>query len=575
MTKTQNRFLWILCVCSLVFASACEDFLEKPESSDVTKEEIFSDQINAEKFLWETYNTCVPRGFPYQWDRYNGMYASMLAAACDEADVTASWTGSNNHNVGNVTPGYTGEDDFGVHYKGIRNASIFLENIDMVTDMSTAEINQEKAEAMVLRAIRYHELMKRYGGIPLVTTALSVNDEIKIPRNTYEECVDFIVNQCDSALAFLPDFYSSNYTGRVTKGVALALKARTLLYAASPLHNTDQPYDETNRAYTGYTNYDESRWQKAAEANKAVLDWAQENSYHLITEEENPADNYRIAVEEPQNDEILFASQFNGMWYPGWLFSQFVMPTGVYGGWYGHGVTYEHAIKYYTATGGDQVWPESGSYEEFSEKMQDMEPRFQYSVLYSGSKFNDEAGVINFFRQNDGSWSTNAPVNGVGYMKKFLVKMTNNGAQFNWILFRLAEFYLNYAEALNEYSPLDANAFEALNVIRRRAGLPDITSADPQYNTQEGLRQAIRRERAIELAFEEHRFFDVRRWMIADQEGVMQGPMHGLNLYEQADNSLIYKKEVFETRVWNNRLYLYPLPQTEIDKGYMEQNPGW
>ncbi|TRX59048.1 RagB/SusD family nutrient uptake outer membrane protein [Fulvivirga sp. M361] len=579
MKKTYKNIRFYRTIGMVVFLNlvACnDDFLEKPESNDVTIDEIFSTRINAESFLWESYRTCMPVGFPYDWGRHNGLYASMLMAACDEGDVYDSWPSSNNHNTGNVSTTYTGEDNYDWHYKGIRNATIFMDNIDRVSEIPEDEKSRMKAEVKILRALPYHELIKRYGAVPLITSVLSTEDDILLPRNTYEECIDFIVQSCDEAAAILPDSYPASQTGRITKGVALALKARVLLYAASPLHNTNTPYMGEGREYTGYPSYDESRWQLAADASQALLNWAAGAGIQLVTESPDPQENYRNAIELTHNPEIILSSQSEGWWNSDWpMFQQFAMPRGIYGGWYGHGVTLEHAQKYYTQSGGDQIWPDSGPGSEYLSKMQEMEPRFQYSVLYSGGVWNDEIGVVNFFRTNGGTWSSNAPVNGVGFMRKFLVKGNWGGGQYNWIVFRLAEFYLNYAESLNEVSPLDPRAFNAINTIRDRAGIPQLSSADPRYDTQEEFREAIRRERAVELAFEEHRFFDVRRWVIAGQEGVMQGEMHGLNLYEQADGSFLYQKEPFETRVWNDRLYLYPIPQGEIDKGYLKQNPGW
>lgn len=575
--KIRFDILSLLMITGMMLLVSCDgEFLEKPVSNDVTIDEIFSERKKAEPFLWESYRTCMPNGFPYDWGRHHGMYASMLMGACDEGDVYDTWPSSNNHNTGGITSDYTGEDDFSTHFKGIRNANIFMENIDKVPDLDDPEKTRMKAEAVVLRALQYEELLKRYGGVPIVVKSLVSTDDVKLPRNTFEECVDFIVKSCDEAAVVLPDVYSDNYKGRLTKGAALALKGRVLLFAASPFFNTNTPYSTTDRELTGYTTYDQNRWKRAADANKAVLDWASSSNVSLVTASPDPATNYRNAIEQAQNSEIILANQSHS-WWGAWdpMFGQFVMPRGIYGGWYGHGVTLEHAQKYYTKDGNDQAWPETGPRSEFQQKMEDMEPRFQYSVLYPGSKWNDEMGVINFYKTSVGSWSSYAPVNGVGYMKKFLVNANWDGGQFNWIVFRLAEFYLNYAEALNESNPMDAKVYEALNTVRRRAGIPDILNSDPRYNTQEKLRIAIHRERAVELAFEEHRFFDVRRWMIAGQDGVMKGQMHGINLYEQSDASFIYKKEPFETRVWDDKFYLYPFPQDEIDKGYMKQNPEW
>jgi len=576
MIRSYKSLTVITLGITILLTSCDREFLGKPESNDVTVKDIFSERITAESFLWESYRTSMPLGFPADWGSHNGMASSMLMAASDEGDVYDTWPSSNAHNTGVWGPTGNGEDDFGTHYKGIRNTNIFLENIEMVSDIPPAEQEQMKAEAMVLRGLQHHELMKRYGAIPIVDQVLTTSGEIMLPRNTYQECVDFIVQSCDAAAAVLPDTYPSSFNGRITKGVALALKARVLLYAASPLHNTTSPYLAKNPELTGYGNFQEDRWLAAANANKEVLDWAAGSGVSLVNSSDDPAVNYQTAVEAQGSSEMLLYNQSNG-WWGAWnpMFQQFVMPRGIYGGWYGHGVTYQHAQMYHTADGEDQVWDDEGPRSEFLEKMQAMEPRFQYSVFYSGSKWNDEIGVRNFHKNSNGSWSDGAPVNGVGYMRKFLSRANGGGGQFNWIVFRLAEFYLNYAEALNEASPLDGNAVDALNVIRERGGLDPISVTDARYNNQDKLRQAIRRERAVELAFEEHRFFDVRRWMIAGEEGVMQGQMWGLNIYQLENEEYVYRKEAFESRVWDEKMYLYPFPQQEIDKGYLIQNPGW
>ncbi|MFD2035208.1 RagB/SusD family nutrient uptake outer membrane protein [Belliella marina] len=572
--KIQNSILTLAIV--LLICSCDKEFLGRPISNDVTVEEIFSERARAESFLWETYRTNVPLGFPIDWGKHNGMYASMLMAASDEGDVYDSWPSSNDHNTGVWSAVDNRENDFGVHYKGIRNAWIFIENVDVVPDIPNAEKEQMKAEAKVLMAISYHELMKRYGAVPLVREVLSASGEIMLPRNTYEECVEYIVELCNQGIEILPNNYSTQFLGRVTKGVAHALKSRVLLYAASPLHNTDTPYLPGQEQLTGYGNYSINRWQTAANASREMLDWASQNGYSLVESSTDPQTNYSLAIETQGNSEVILMNQSNGWWGAyGPMFQQFAMPRGIYGGWYGHGVTLNHANNYHTIDGEDLEWPETGSLETFRSNMESLEPRFQYSVFYSGSRWNDEIGTRDFFQRSDGTWSDNAPVNGVGYMKKFLGRGNWGGGQFHWIIFRLGEIYLNYAEALNEASPLDPAAFDAINRIKRRAGIPEIDPSDPRYNTQEKFRAEIRRERAIELAFEEHRFFDVRRWRIASEEGVMKGQMWGLTLYQQTDGSMIFRKEPFESRVWEDRMYIYPIPQGEIDKGYIQQNPGW
>ena len=574
-----KHFSWIFAATFLLFTTSCnKDFLEKPDSSDVTIDTIFSAKIKAETFLWETYGSSITGGFPKDWGRWEGIKdASMVMAASDEGDVYDEWPGSNTFNRGVWGPQSNLEDGFGFHYKGIRNANIFLSNVDRVTDMTDTERANMKAEALFLRAYKHFELLKRYGGIPIVDHVLQSDGVVKIPRNTYEECVEFIVQSCDEAIPSLPDRYPSAFMGRATKGAALALKSRVLLYAASPLANSVNPYNTTDRAYTGYTNYSQERWTRAADAAKAVLDWAAGvGGIQLIQNLKDPGDAYETAVTLADNQETIFADKSES-WYGDWwpLTFQFVMPRGIYNGWYGHGVTLQHTEKYYKADGTDQVWPNEGTYSEFQTKMQELEPRFQRSVFYSSSKWNDQYGVRHFYRKKDGSWTEQAPVNGVGYMKKFLARFNWGGGRLNWPIYRLAEFYLNYAEALNEANALNPASVSALNTIRKRAGIPEISISDARYSSQDLLRAAIRRERAIELAFEEHRYWDVRRWVIAGEEGVMKGAMYGLNLYEQGDGSILYKKEVFESRVWENQMYYYPIPQGEINKAYITQTPGW
>jgi len=581
----SKRIIIVICAFIGVFVlSACDmltstSFMEEPETIDINVDDIFSDRTSAESFLWEVYRTTVPSGFSYNWTVHTGMYASMLMAATDEGDVYDAWPSSNAHNTGNWGPTDAEmgqENNFGMNWKGIRNANIFLENIDNVPNIPGAEKEQMKAEARVLRGLVYQEMLKRYGALPIVDEVLVAAGDILIPRATYEETVEFIVHDVDGAADLLPDSYSSSYLGRITKGAALALKGRVLLYAASPLSNTNSPYMPEHSELTGYGNFDINRWQRAADANKAVLDWAAEGNASLVDDTEDPKENYFRAIEHKDNSEMLLANQGFG-WWDQWgpEFGQFTMPRDIYGGWYGHGVTLNHAQKYWTVDGQDQLWPDSGPYEEFIEKMEEMEPRFQYSVYYSGSAFDDQHGVRHMYTSIDGTGMNGEPFNGVGYMRKFLAGRTGGSGQQNWPVFRLAEFYLNYAEALNEVSPMDPDIFWALNMIRDRAGLPQVSANTPGYSTQEELRESIRRERAVELAFEEHRFFDVRRWMIAEEEGVMTGDMWGLNIYELSDGTLEYRKEVFEKRVFQPHMYFYPFPQEEINKRYLVQNPGW
>jgi hypothetical protein len=204
--------------------------------------------------------------------------------------------------------------------------------------------------------------------------------------------------------------------------------------------------------------------------------------------------------------------------------------------------------------------------------MNEMEPRFKQSVWAVGQRpYNNTDKWDWNFTENAGNVEQ-----GIGMLTKFLYKYQWEGYK-DWIIFRLAEFYLNYAEAINEVNGTDQRAYDALNVIRDRAGLPLITKSDPRYDTQDELREAIHRERAVELFVEEHRLFDVRRWKIADDEGIIGGSFYGFDfeINDARDAYLTYKTQWVMDRYWMNKMYLYPFPQEEVDKGYLIQNPGY
>ena len=585
--------LWLISslVTTLTVYSSCEKYLEKPVSSDVTLDDVFSSRERTEEFLWNVYSTASIFEFPFYWSAsHNGFYHygatyTLLAAACDEADAYANYTGAEAFNTGNwsATDIYWYEFRSEYCYKGIRNANIFIENIDKAP-FSDIEKAQMKAEAIFLRALMHFDLMQRLGGIVIVDKVLKVSSAedvpaIKFPRNTFEETVNFIVNSCNQAAESLPNSYPSRYQGRIVKGAALALKARTLLYAASPLFNSSEPYqpvgDPELRAMIGYTEYDPNRWKLAAEASKAVLDWAADESgwCKLYTGMDNPVDRYEEIFINPNVDEIILDAGLMGTNTTNY-FVRFMTPgTVVYSGSdpVNIGVTLNFTKFYQKADGTDQVWDEEENtpypYAQYRQKLDELEPRFQASVFHSGTEWARGTGVIYHFYEQEGRMLN--LYHGVGFLRKFVKGVFNGSSPApRWITFRLAEFYLNYAEALNEINGSPTEIERALNAIRNRVDMPPIT-----YTDQDDMRKKIQRERAVELAFEQHRYFDVRRWKIAGDEGVMRGAMYGLKL--TGGDHPTYELERFENRVWDDKMYLYPFRVSEVDIGYIKQNPGW
>ncbi|MBO9594440.1 MAG: RagB/SusD family nutrient uptake outer membrane protein [Niabella sp.] len=584
-----NKLIVWSVACLLL--GSCNKYLEKPESSDIKLEDVFASKDRTEQFLWSVYRTCSIFEFPYYWaSGENGYYHygatyTIVAAADDEADAYSNITGAEAFNKGNWSSSdiywYEFRSEF--CYKGIRNANIFIENIDK-SPFSDAEKASMKAEAIFLRALMHFDLMQRLGGIAIVDKVLKVSGaedipEVRIPRSTYAETVNFIVNSCDEAAKSLPSSYESKYRGRIVKGAALALKARVLLYAASPLFNTSQSYvpvgDPKLRELIGYPSYDPNRWKLAADASKAVLDWAANESgwCELYKGKSNAVDRYEEIFINPSLNEIILDAGLMGTSTNNY-FVRFMTPgTVVYTGSdpVNIGVTLNFTKFYQKADGTDQTWDEKEGvdypYAQYRQKLKELDPRFQASVFYSGEEWARGTGTVYHFYEQHGKLLD--AYNGVGFLRKFVKGVSNaSNPPPKWITFRLAEFYLNYAEALNEMNGDGGQITWALNEVRRRVGMPDYT-----YTSQDDMRMKIRRERGVELAFEEHRYFDVRRWMIAGNEGVMKGGMYGLRL--KGGTNPTYRLEKFEDRVWNDKMYLYPFRVSEINLGYIQQNPGW
>ena len=241
-----------LFLSSLFTTTSCLDILEKPTSSEITIDTIFSKRLYAESYLYQAYHTLIPRGFPFTngnpaATQFSTEFArSTLASITDEGCNVrgASWGWYvNTSGFDPTSSAKNQEDGFGFRWKGIRAAYIFIENLDKVpeSEIDNAEKAQMKAEAKTLIALAYQEMLVRYGGVPIVRESFSTGvapSEMAISRSSVEDVIDFILSLCDEAKEILPDAYSSDKQGRITKGVALAIKSRVLLFAASPFFNS-------------------------------------------------------------------------------------------------------------------------------------------------------------------------------------------------------------------------------------------------------------------------------------------------------------------------------------------------
>lgn len=521
------------------------DFLDVEPLDSYTESNVFSDISLVNAYVTRHYTLLA-----------NGFDDTALRFVCDESRNNFGWGNSYTLTRGEMTPDQYGS--FGIwdsYYSNIRSCNIFFKNIEQLTDVEEDEKNMLIGEMTFFRAYYYMDLVRRYGGVPIITRSFELDDEeMMISRNSYEECVQFIVEEFDKAASLLPLQQSGSNFGRATKGAAMAMKARMLLHAASPLWNV--------------TN-EKNKWQLAADAAKAVIDLG---IYSLDSD-------YKSLFLDAKSPEIIFQRLYTTEYDNGFDWAN--TPNG-WTGWSATCVLQEMVDSYEMEDGS---MPDPSIYTTAtSDPWKGREPRFYASIVCDGQNFRDD--VVDFWINEDGQTGGKDSEYGTDnwnksdthytirkFMDESLTAPWEDKGSQPWIYCRLAEVYLNYAEALCELGEED-KARSYLNMVRARARagknvLPDITASG------EKLREAIRHERKIELAFEEHRWYDVRRWKIA--EIIDNGPENGIKIIKKADGTKSYQIEQIDTRKFiAPNHYLFPIPNNEIRKNdKLEQNPGY
>lgn len=576
-----------------IFCFSCSDYLDKQPDDMLTINDVFAKRLEAEKYLASIYSFLPDEAGPYD----------NLSPISDEADFVWTGIGANNINTGNWSPTSIPYNPYTHYYKAIRSASVYINQVDKCLECETVTpgINiRTKAEARALRAYYYFLLMRQYGPVVILPEIIPVdasNNDTQLPRNSYDECVKYITTELDLAAKELPAAQTNvREYGRIDQRVAMAIKARVLLYGASPLFNgNNQDFEDFKNAKDGkklITNtYDANKWKLAADAAKAVIDMMPTGLYKKMDTNGrlDPFTSYRDLFVDRWNNEVIWArpsTRTNE-------FTQHAAPRQMKG-WNGLGITQQMVDAYHMDNG--RLINESGSgYVEsgFSTantkytKVGDWnmylnrEPRFYVSVLYNHDEWpfsgNKNYTPIQLYATGLSGRNGSHDHTETGYLLTKFVSADSdvpNGryTQQAWIFFRLGEMYLNYAEALNEYSAGNPDIAKYVNLIRERAGLPVL----PSGLSQAEMRQKIQHERRIELAFEGHRVFDVRRWKIA--EATQGGPMYGMNVNKGTNfnDTDFYQRVVFETRVFQKKHYFWPIQQSEIDRNReMLQNPGW
>jgi hypothetical protein len=414
-------------------------------------------------------------------------------------------------------------------YTGIGRCNTFLAKAGDVPDIDAATLDRMKGEARFLRALYYFMLENYYGGVPLILDAPDRATQADLPRNPREEVVAQIIKDLDSAAMVLPLSYSGGDVGRVTKGAALSLKARVLLFEASPLFNT---------------NNDVAKWKAAADAAKAVMDLAPQAGYALY-------DNYRnlFLPQNENNEEVIFDVQFI---YPD-LGNSFDLIDKQYN----TNAPLLGIAQAYEMNNGLPITDPASGYDP-NNPYANRDPRLYQTIVYPGDSFMNvivtptRFAITGFGLKKYSIYDRGPAPAGMGDLK-------SGQSETNYIVLRYADILLMYAEAQNEAVGPDASVYAAINAVRERAGMPDIAAT----HTQSELRDIIRHERRIEFAGEGMYYNDIRRWKTA--EVVLNAPIYTYNGSE------------IETRKFDaSRDYFWPIPQTELDLNpALEQNPGY
>lgn len=544
----------------LTFSCANLDYTEETTRDEQWTYEYFENGIK--NLVFDVYAQVYNKEF-------DSNSAYFLAGATDEAQYALETGAINSYINGGWSPANPFDQTWTKSYSAIADVNMYLEKIDQ-TDISDWQYNPDYGkwvaqlelfpyELRFLRAYFYFELFKTYGDVPLVTTTLTNAQANSVERTPADKIVNFIVEECDAIAPYLPENYNTEVNsevGRATRIAAYALKARTLLYAASPLHNPSG---------------DKAKWAKAAEACKYILDNAATWGLKLS--------NYAALWGHDAffNPEIIFGlgrGESNS-------FEMANYPIGVENGSSGSCPTQSLVDQYEYADNG-QTFGERhpANIDLNTENPYDgLDPRFALTVVKNGDEWPSNGAQKKVIETFTGGYNA-APKYGATptsyYLKKYVdgscVTTADNQTtrRHTWIIFRLAEFYLDYAEAVFNAtgSANDATygmtANEAINVLRNRA---DIKMPAFKEDGAEWVKR-YERERLVELAFENHRFWDVRRWK--------KGAEYFKTIQVATINSNLQLTRSTISRTWDDKMYFYPIPQSELKKNSnLTQNPGW
>lgn len=558
MAKMKTRYAIILAAAAMVGFSSCESFLDTSLDTSNTSETLATNRSSIWAFANAFYSPII--------NGYSMIDGNLFASASDEAQQTSTASNVIYFNKGIINSSVNPLSTFYNNcYEGIRAANYFLDyvadgkgkallelNRNLITDANNYKRDLQSldwyiAEAHIARAYYYAELIKMYGGVPIVEQTMQQSGGKMVERSSYEDCVEYIVSEIDNWKDQLAINWKefADREGRFTLGAALAIKSRVLLYAASPLHNPGYDYD---------------KWVRAADAANEFISCG-EISYSLDSDYAAYF-NGATSLTSPETIYVVRRNASNDL-------EKANYPIATAGGRSGVCPT-ENLVSQYEYIGAADP----------SDPYANRDPRLAASVVTNGSSWNGRI-IAQAAGETDDMAAANASLTGY-YLKKFLTDELNliqgQTAQHNWVVFRYAEMLLNYAEAVNEaYGPtavpagFPMSAQAALQQVRDRASvsLPEVAASDI-----ESFRKAVKHERQVELAFEDHRYWDLLRWK--DAMDVLNSPVKGVKV-TKAGGSYNYSVVDVASRSFNARNYYLPFLRSEIENsnGTLKQNPNY
>lgn len=553
----MKHFIYIL-IGGLLCLTACKKSnIEQTPLEKWTDDVIFdpTDSLGnyAKNFLNDIY-TLLPTGYNRIGTTFGTVTSSdILDAATDDAISSKASSNIESFTNGRISAFSLVDDAWDKNYKGIRKVNMFLANIGKVPFLNSmiVEKNYWIAESRFLRAMFYFEMVKRYGGVPLLgDKVLGLEDDLSFKRNTTEECTQYILSEIEAIKDQLrPNPVQDADLGRISKAAALALKSRLLLYLASPQYNPGN---------------DQAKWLAAATAAKDLM---------TLNSAIGLESSFLNVFLTRKNKEVILGYQRT----VNMSVEKDNAPIGYTDAVASNGLTSptQELVDAYEMKNGKAITDPTSGYNP-ANPYTGRDPRFDKTIFYNGSDW-VKRKVETFEGGLDKPGGIVTQTRTGYYMRKFMADFstatTYSNQTHNPVIFRYAEVLLNFAEAQNEYAGPTAEVKKAVEDIRQRAGLVPFALAAGLSKDQ--MREVIRHERRVEMAFEEQRFWDIRRWKIAEQ--VMNGKLHGMKIQKIPEGGFTYAPFEAATVTFDAaKMYSYPIPYSEITKNTnLTQNQGW